>query len=72
MALCKDWFLMWKLGSPKAYIRYWPVHHHLHEEVPDPVAEQLDTPGHDPVHPSQDEDAVPHPKDGEDLVKKVL
>ena len=43
------------------------MHHHLHQEVPDPVTEQLHTPGHNPVDSSQDEDTVPHPEDGEHL-----
>ena len=48
------------------------MHHHLHQEVPDPVTEQLHTPGHDPVNPGQDQDAVPHPQDGEHLINIII
>ena len=44
------------------------MHHHLHQEVSDPVGHQLDAPGDDPVDAGQDEDAVPDPENGEDLV----
>ena len=43
------------------------MHHHLHEEVPHPVGQQLDAAGDDPVEAGQDEETVPHPQDGEHL-----
>ena len=49
-----------------------PVHHHLHQEVSHPVGHQLDAPGDDPVDAGQDEDAVPHPENGEDLQQAGL
>lgn len=48
------------------------MHHHLHQEVSDPVGHQLDAPGDDPVDAGQDEDAVPHPENGEDLQQAGL
>ena len=36
------------------------------------MTEQLDTPGHDSVDPGQNEDAVPHPQDGEHLVIIII
>ena len=44
------------------------VHHHLHEEVAHSTGEELGGAGDDPVEPGQDEDAVPEPKHGENLV----
>ena len=45
-----------------------PVHHHLHQEVSDPVGHQLDAPRDNPVDAGYDEDTVPHPEDGKDFV----